>query len=253
MLALAGIALFIGFVSLGWWQVQRLAWKEALIQRVEQRLHRAPAALPARAMWPVLTTAELEYQPVQVQGHWLHDKTVLTQAATELGTGYWVLTPLQLNDGNRVLVNRGFVPADQRASVLSAVQAAKSEERLEQEPVTVLGLLRASEPGGGYLRRNDPAQQRWYSRDVAAIAQAQGLGAVAPFFIDAGLPTTQAPVETAAAVTGPWPRPGMTVVRFANSHLVYALTWFGLALLVVLAAVIVVRHERRLRSRARTG
>lgn len=250
MLALAGIALFFVFVALGCWQVQRLAWKEALIQRVTQRLHSAPTPLPARAMWPQLTVADFEYQPVQVHGRWQHRLTVLSQATTELGAGYWVLTPLQLADGSHVLVNRGFVPAGQRASVLAA---ERPDERLAQEEVTVLGLLRASEPGGGYLRRNDPAQQRWHSRDVAAIAQAQALGTVAPFFIDAGLPVTQVPVEAMEAVEGPWPRPGMTVVRFANSHLVYALTWFGLALLVVLAAVIVVRYERRLGSRTHTG
>lgn len=250
VLALAGIALFFLFVALGWWQVQRLAWKEALILRVTQRLHSAPTSLPARAAWPQLTAAEFEYQPVQVQGRWQHRQTVLSQATTELGAGYWVLTALQLDDGSHVFVNRGFVPAGQRASMLSA---ELPDERLVQETVTVQGLLRASEPGGGYLRRNDPVQQRWYSRDVAAIAQAQGLGTVAPFFIDAGLPTAQVPAGVAEAVEGPWPRPGMTVVRFANSHLVYALTWFGLALLVVLAAAIVVRYERRLRARPRTA
>ena len=107
-----------------------------------------------------------------------------------------------------------------------------------------------SEPGGGFLRHNDPAQQRWHSRDVAAIAQAQQLSQAAPFFIDAGLPPRQGPTaaDLPADMAGPWPRPGLTVVRFPNSHLVYALTWFGLALMVVGAAVVVARYERRLRA-----
>ena len=103
--------------------------------------------------------------------------------------------------------------------------------------VSVTGLLRISEPGGGFLRDNAPADDRWYSRDVAAIAQARGLdGPVAPYFIDAERP-------------GPagYPVGGLTVIAFRNEHLVYALTWFGLALLVLVAAVVVARDERRRR------
>jgi surfeit locus 1 family protein len=82
-------------------------------------------------------------------------------------------------------------------------------------------LLRINEPGGGFLRRNDPANDLWYSRDVMAIGQARGLHDVAPFFIDA---------EAQIAPTG-WPRGGLTVVHFRNAHLSYVLTWFGLAAL----------------------
>ena len=112
-----------------------------------------------------------------------------------------------------------------------------------------------SEPGGGFLRRNDPGAQRWHSRDVAAIAQAQGLDAAAPFFIDAGIPDANAPAPMDAETSttaGPWPRPGLTVVRFHNSHLVYAITWFGLAAMVAAAAAYVARYELRLRATLRS-
>ena len=113
-------------------------------------------------------------------------------------------------------------------------------------PATVQGLLRMTEPGGGFLRTNDPAQQRWYARDVAAISSALGLPRAAPFFVDAGLPGTAA---APSAVSG-WPRAGLTVIRFHNSHLVYALTWYGLALMVVVAGWYVARYERRMGARA---
>ena len=106
--------------------------------------------------------------------------------------------------------------------------------------VTVEGLLRFSEPKGGFMRDNVPAEDRWHSRDVQAIAQAKGLQQAAPFFVDQGLP--------GAAVAATWPRPGLTVIQFTNTHAVYALTWYGLALMVVGAAWLVVRHERRKRS-----
>lgn len=246
MLALAGIALFIVFCALGWWQVERRAWKLDLMQRVEQRLHAAPVPLPPAAEWSGVTAASHEYLPVRATGHWLEGKTVFTQAATELGAGYWVLTPLQLYAGGQVLVNRGFIPTAQRAA-----WPAPPSDPPATGSAEVVGLLRMSEPKGGFLRDNDPAQQRWHSRDVTAIAQAQGLEQAAPFFIDAGIPDARAPQrgpEQTAASAGPWPRPGMTVVRFHNSHFVYAVTWFGLAAMVVAAAAYVARYELRLRA-----
>jgi surfeit locus 1 family protein len=84
----------------------------------------------------------------------------------------------------------------------------------------VTGLLRLTEPGGAFLLSIDAAANRWYSRDVAAIAAVQGVAPVAPYFIDAD------------RIGDGWPRGGMTMVRFPNNHLVYALTWFALAGLV---------------------
>jgi surfeit locus 1 family protein len=246
LLTVVGGALFLGFITLGVWQLERRAWKLALIERVTQRIAAAPGVLPPPSQWPHLNAADVEYRTVRLQGRWLADKTVLTQASTALGAGYWVLTPLQQADGTQVLVNRGFVPQAQRAQW----QAPASHATEPTEPVTVQGLLRLSEPGGGFLRRNDPAQQRWHSRDVAAIAQATHLTRAAPFFVDAGMPTLQNAIsaDLPPAAQGPWPRPGLTVVRFANNHLVYVFTWFGLALMTVGAGVLVARYERRLRT-----
>jgi surfeit locus 1 family protein len=245
-LAVLGLALFVGFSALGVWQMQRRAWKLDLITRVTERIYAAPVAAPTAAQWPRLDVPSLEYQAVRLHGHWLANKTVLTQASTVLGAGYWVLTPLQQADGTQVLVNRGFVPSAHRTQL----QAPKASD---QSPVTVVGLLRKSEPGGGFLRSNDPAQQRWHSRDVAAIALALQLGQAAPFFVDAGIPSQQQDANAAelqAASAGPWPRPGLTVVHFANNHLVYAFTWFGLALMVAGAGELVARYERRQRRAA---
>lgn len=239
VLALVGIALFLGFLALGTWQVQRRAWKLTLIERVEQRVHAAPIPAPSPSQWAEVNAADHEYLPVTLHGRWLGDKTVLTQAVTELGAGFWVMTPLQQDDGTQVVVNRGFVPQDQRSQWLATPLPTSTGA-----VATVQGLLRMTEPGGGFLRTNDPAQQRWYSRDVAAIGQALELPHAAPFFVDAGLPGS-----THSARNAPeWPRAGMTVVRFHNSHLVYALTWYGLALMVAGAGWYVARYERRLRS-----
>ncbi|WP_336470404.1 SURF1 family protein [Caldimonas tepidiphila] len=238
MLSIAAL-LFLGFVALGMWQVQRLAWKQDLIARIERHQQAAPVPAPGPADWPGLSRAEDEYRRVQVRGRFAHELETLVQANTVLGSGFWVLTPLRSEDGFWVLVNRGFVPPERRE------RASRGEEPAAEQEVS--GLLRLTEPGGRLLQDNDPAAGRWYSRDVQAIAAARGLGgaeragAVAPYFIDAA-------ADAAAAEA--WPRPGLTVLRFSNSHLVYALTWFALALMVAAATAYLLREERQLRRDA---
>jgi surfeit locus 1 family protein len=237
-LALAAFGLFAGFVALGSWQLERRAWKLDLIARVEQRVHAAPVAAPGPIDWPLVSAARDEYRRVRVHGAFLHDREALVQASTALGAGYWVLTPLRTVEGPVVLVNRGFVPPELR-------DRARRPEAAPNAEATVTGLLRLSEPGGSFLRRNDPGADRWASRDVAAIAAQRGLHDAAPYFIDAEMPP-RAPGEPAAPAA---PVGGLTVIAFPNNHLEYAITWYSLALLVALAAGYAARSEWR-RDRA---
>lgn len=228
-------AAFAGLTALGAWQLQRLQWKLDLIERVDARVHASPVAAPGASEWPQITAARDEYRHVQLEGRFLPDRDTRVQAVTELGAGFWVLTPFRTNDGI-VLVNRGFVPAGWRGD-------------LPPDATRVTGLLRVSEPGGGFLRSNVPDAERWYSRDVAAIAARRGLDKVAPFFVDADA-TGFIDSNAAGAAATDWPRAGLTVVRFANNHLGYALTWFTLALMVAGAAWYTFRDEARLRRQA---
>lgn len=137
------------------------------------------------------------------------------------------LPPLRTPLG-AVLVNRGFVPED---------HADPASRRAGQVsgPVMVTGLLRRTEPGGGFLRANDPAHGRWYSRDVVAIARARGVDLVAPMFIDAD----------ATPNPGGYPVGGLTVIAFSNNHLIYAVTWFGLAALSLYGGYALIRGFSR--------
>ncbi|KEQ52225.1 SURF1 family protein [Sphingobium chlorophenolicum] len=218
-LTLIALFFFAGFCVLGSWQVQRLAWKRDLIARVDARIHALPIPAPRAA-----TRAD-EYRRVRISGHFLHDKAALVQAVTVRGAGFWVLTPLVTDQGFTLIVNRGFVPPDKRRDYARP-----------QGKVLVTGLLRLSEPGGGFLRSNDPAADRWYSRDVAAIAAARGIsGPLADYFMDAD------------AACGPDSLPvgGLTIVKFPNSHLEYAITWFVLAAMVAGGYIIVMRQARK--------
>ncbi|PWC48237.1 Surfeit locus 1 family protein [Azospirillum sp. TSA6c] len=227
LLALAGIA---GLTALGIWQLERRVWKLDLIERVDARIHASPVPAPGPEAWASVRAASDEYRRVAVTGRFLNDREALVQAVSDLGGGFWVMTPLVTDRGFTVLVNRGFVPPDKR-------DPATRADGQPQGEVTVAGLLRLTEPKGGFLRSNDPAAGRWYSRDVAAIAAANGLEQAAPYFIDAD--GTRNP--------GGWPVGGLTVVSFPNSHLGYALTWFALDLMLIGAVLFVVRSEMRRR------
>lgn len=215
LIAVAGLCL-----ALGLWQLERRAGKLALIAAVDRRVRAAPVAAPGPEAWARVTPGRDSYRRVRVDGVFLHARETLVQAVTGSGPGYWVVTPLRTAAGWTVLVNRGFVPPENRdRAVRRSVEP--------RGPVVVIGLLRITEPGGAFLRSNRPSSGRWYSRDVAAIGQARHLGTLAPYFIDAG-----------RAPAGPrQPAGGLTVVSFPNNHLQYALTWFALAALAAFGAL----------------
>lgn len=218
------------FVGLGIWQVERRAWKLALIERVDARVQAPAAPPPGPAEWADVSVERDEYLHVTFSGHFLNGKEAQVYAATVYGPGYWVITPLEEADGTIILVNRGFVPTEKRAPLTRIAGELEGE-------VTVTGLLRMSEPKGTLLRSNRPEDERWYSRDVAAISAARGLDPahVAPYFVDAD--------DTPNPAGGPIG--GLTQISFHNSHLVYSITWFGMALMAAGAGLYALGRGRR--------
>jgi surfeit locus 1 family protein len=236
--SVAGLAIFCGLMALligallalGGWQVQRLSWKRELIARVDQRVHATPSPAPTRAEWSGVNRPNDEYRRVTARGTLQNDRETLVYASTALGPGYWVITPLALADGTSILINRGFVPTDKRNPI-------SRPEGQVSGPVSITGLLRLTEPKGTLIKSNDPANDRWYSRDIAAIAQHRAIPDVAPYFIDAdGTPNP-----------GGIPAGGLTLIAFPNNHLVYAITWFVLAAMAIGLLFFVVRGEIRAR------
>lgn len=231
-LAAAGLAVLTG---LGFWQIDRLAWKEELIARIEARTKVPAVPIPAEADWPNISAARDEYRHVSASGRFQHARealvyTVLSEPKGRFsGQGYWVLTPLELANGAFVIVNRGFVPLERKDP------STRREGQIEG-PVTVTGLLRMPEVGNWFTPANKPARGAWYRRDPAEIAKHFGLARAAPFMIDAD----------AALNPGALPQGGETRLVFSNNHLGYALTWFGLAL--ALLGVFTVFARQRLRG-----
>ena len=210
------------FVGLGTWQLQRKAWKEALIETLEQRLSAPPGDLPPRERWASLSAANDEFRRVKFSAAFVPRAEALIYTSGSAlrsdvsGSGYWVFAPAQLTSGGIVVVNRGFVPEGRQDPVTRAAGAATGHADL-------VGVMRWPESRGAFSPKDDPDRNIWFVRDPVAIAAAKGWGEVAPFFIE--LESPQPP--------GGLPRPGALKVNLRDEHLQYAITWYGLALVVV--------------------
>lgn len=233
---LAAVAFAI-LVSLGVWQVERLQWKEALIARVAAGMDAEPVAAPGPEEWPALDLGEAEYRPVTVSGRYLNDReahvifTLTAPKGPAGGLGYMVMTPFETDDGWIVYVNRGFTPRERKDP------ATRAEGLIEGE-TTVAGLLREAHMRPWFAPGDNPDANEWISRSPAAFAEAGDLPAdtVAPYIIDA---------FADPALPGGLPQGGETLVSFPNSHLGYAVTWFGLALALLAVFAVFVRRALR--------
>jgi surfeit locus 1 family protein len=217
--ALFALPVFALLVSLGVWQLHRLAWKEDLLAQIDQRLNAPATPLPPRAQWSSLSQEADEYRHVSVTGRFEHDNEVYVfrTAGSGIGeAGFLVLTPLRLADGSRIFVNRGFVPERLRDPATRAAGQTNGD-------VTVAGVLRWPEDRNMFTPADEPARRVWYTRDPVSMARALNLPDAAPFSIDADATTDQSqPLHG-----------GATVVALRNDHLSYAVTWFGLAATLV--------------------
>jgi surfeit locus 1 family protein len=217
------LMLFV-LIALGAWQIERLFWKENLIAERQQAVAAAPVPVPrsfeeARGM---------EFRRVTDQGVFLHDKEIFLGATSEAGgQGYQVLTPLLEPSGRVVFVNRGFIPAELK-------NPAKRAAGQIGGTVRVQGLLRLPPEGkpNWFLPDNRPDLNYWFWVDIPAMSAADKLDHVAPFYIDAD----------ATPNPGGWPKGGVTRLALPNNHLQYAITWFSLAVALI---VIYVLSQRR--------
>lgn len=216
VLMAASLAVFAALLALGTWQVQRLQWKEALLATIDARVHSAPRPL-AEIEALLASQEEIEYRPVRVEGTFVHEAERHFFATHRGASGYYVYTPLRLEGGRYVFVNRGFVPFDRKDP------ATRPEGQVEGE-VEVVGLARdrLDEKPSFIVPDNEPEKNTFFWKDLDAMAATAGLPAdaeVLPFFIDAN----EAPNP------GGLPVGGVTIIDLPNNHLQYAITWYGLA------------------------
>jgi surfeit locus 1 family protein len=231
IVSVLGVIVFFCLLGLGNWQVQRLHWKEALLQEMADR--RAMPPVPLVDVAAALAKGQaIEYRPVTVTGTFDHTKERHFLATLDGDAGYHVYTPLTLSDGTILFVNRGFVPMEK--ADIATRKAGNPEGQ-----VTITGLAReklAAKPSS-MVPDNDVAKNIFFWKDMDVMASSVGLdpSKLVPLFVDAD----------ATPNPGGFPIGAVTIFDLPNSHLQYAITWYGLAAALVLIAGLVIWRGRK--------
>jgi surfeit locus 1 family protein len=231
VLSAAALAVLIG---LGVWQLQRLQWKEGLIAEIEARTKAEPISL-GEAVMRARAGEDVSYVRVRLDGQLDNGKERYLFAVSDGTPGWHVITPLTTPEGEVVLIDRGFVPDAFRNP------ASRPQGELT-DAVTVTGLVLPPEIQGLFIPDNQIDQNRWFWRDLSAMAKSMFGGSTkdaAPFFLEA----------ERSDIPGGWPLGGQARLDLPNNHLQYAITWFALALCLVVIYVIYVRSRWRAAQR----
>lgn len=234
-------------VGLGVWQLQRRVEKHALIAALTERLAGAPGTLPQASQWSALTPQRDEFRRVRFVATWQPRPDAMVYSSGSAvrddvtGPGTWAFMPATLPSGETVVINAGFV----QNTMQDRAQQDRAVTRLiTHEPVTLTGYLRFPETAGSLTPPANMTKRLWFTRDHLAMARTLGWGEggtpVAPFYID-----LEAPVPASLV-----PKPGPLTVHLKDDHLQYAVTWFGLAGVVLVAFAVWWRAQRQSTRRA---
>lgn len=232
ILVLAALAILL---SLGTWQVERLYWKEGLLADIAAR--RAASPVPLAQIEAIEKTGgDVEYRRVSVTGTFDHAHERHFFATFEGRTGFYVYTPMTLADGRVLMVNRGFVPYEMKEPATRAAGEVSGEQSL-----TGYARSRLAQKPSFAVPDNDPAKNIFYWKDLDVMASSAGLDAakVLPFFVD---------IDASVKNPGGYPVGGVTQFDLPNSHLQYAVTWYGLAAALVAVVIGMMLRGRRQRS-----
>jgi len=211
-------------LAMGSWQLDRLQWKRAILAEMEMNLAKPPLLLPASIADP----KGFAFRRVHVTGRFLHDREMHLSIRVRNGRpGVEVVTPLRREDGSVIMVNRGWVPMDRQ-------EAESRPAGLVSGVITVEGVLRMDRPKGGFTPENVPEEGLWFHVDLAEMGRFAGEDRVLPVLLEAGL----------AEIPGRYPIGKAPVIDIKNDHLAYAITWYLLALILVVIYFIYHRRAR---------
>lgn len=196
LLGVIGCAILIW---LGVWQLQRMEWKEGLLDNIRAGIEADPVPLPAQI------DPSMKYLPVEVSGITTGDEIHALSSTKEQGGGFQVISGFVTDDGRRIMVDRGFIPQELRHA--------------ERPPVrlTIRGNLHWPDEKGSATPDPNLTENIWFARDVPAMAE---LLDTQPVLVVANF------VQGNAQGAEPIP---VAVEGIPNNHLSYALQWFMIA------------------------
>jgi len=207
------IPAIILLISLGSWQLSRLAEKTELIAQFEQRSNAAAIGInqvtePDEAF---------EFQRIGVTGTYLHQSEIyLTGRTYEGNAGFHVVTPFSTSYGV-ILINRGWVSEAYREPSTRPFSLTEGE-------IYVEGILRLPGRKGYFVPENEPEAGFWFTLKPTEIAQfLKQEDMIKNYYIDV--------IRTGEIIT--LPIAAEVNIDVPNSHFNYALTWFGLALALI--------------------
>lgn len=188
-------------VSLGNWQMQRLAWKEAILAEINGRLAAAPVAVPAMP-----DPENDRFLSVTATGNFVGPEIHVLVSAKSMGAAYRVIQAFDTDTGRRLLVDRGVIPTPNKA--MPRLQTSDS----------IIANVHWPDERDGFTPDDDEAGNIWFSRDVTKMSATLG---TEPFLL------IVAKTDMAQPEVSPLPLDSSGI---PNDHLGYAATWFGLAM-----------------------
>ena len=200
-IVLVAIPGFIALISLGVWQTKRLTWKEALLADIDKNLSAKPIKLPQGP-----NKKKHNYRMVQIQGTFDRDAIFVLTSTKEFGPGFRVVSPFNLEDGSKVLVDRGVIREDEKNELKTSIQ-----NRL------VTGYLFWPNETDYFTPEPNFRRNIWFARDLTKMSDF--LSTLAVLVV-----ATEDKLETKLKMQNP-------SINISNNHLQYAITWFMMSIL----------------------
>jgi len=213
ILTVATLLALAVLVALGSWQLMRRAEKHALLDQITVRM--ASGLAPVEIL--LATGDYAAYRPATALGTFDYDKQAYVYAPRTDGgptrPGNKVITPFRLASGGTILVDRGWAPPEWPEMRDKGFPDPEGEVEIE-------GIMRPSAKPGLFTPPPDLAKHVFYLRDSAAIAEAAGITLKSRLILEA----TKRQGD---------PEPLTTELNVPDNHLNYALTWFSLAIVLL--------------------
>ena len=216
-------------ILLGSWQVYRLIWKENLIEYYQNQSSSAFLDLSK----DISSKLNLEFRKVKFKGTFLNSKEIYISGKTYEGNiGFHVVTPFRMQNNKTVFINRGWVSEGYR-------DPEKRKFSLLNNETEINGIIRFPQKKGYFVPENDPNKGFWFTinpNEIIKFLKFKEIDTISEFYVDA--------IRQEGKIKIPIGANGKPNLR--NQHLSYAITWYSLALVLLIIYILFHRSVSRL-------